>query len=119
MTTTTPAPTSRSIASSTRAAPRRRPSGDGRLAFNAGLVGQRGLGDELSSLRTPTLVLTGAADDLWPLSDDGAAYESRMPNCRAVRLAGRNALPWESARETAEAVGEFVDGVAGVGLSWG
>ena len=23
------------------------------------------------------------------------------------------------ARETAEAVGEFVDGVAGVGLSWG
>ena len=89
------------------------------LAFNAGLVGQRGLGDELSSLRTPTLVLAGAADDLWPLSDDGAAYESRMPNCRAVRLAGRNALPWESARETAEAVGEFVDGVAGVGLSWG
>tara|TARA_B110001452_G_C15124262_1_gene391820 strand:+ start:63 stop:170 length:108 start_codon:yes stop_codon:yes gene_type:complete len=34
-----------------------------------------------------------------------------------VRLAGRNALPWESARVTAAAVGEFVDGVAGVGLS--
>ena len=55
------------------------------LAFNAGLVGQRGLGDELSSLRTPTLVLAGAADmaadDLLPLSDDGAAlYES----CRLI-----------------------------------
>ena len=89
------------------------------LAFNSGLVGQGGLGEELESLRTPTLVLAGAAEGLLPLSDDGSSYESRMPNCRAQRLVGRNALPWESARATAEAVGDFVDDVSGVGLSWG
>lgn len=88
------------------------------LAFNAGLMGQRGLGDELRRLRQPTLVLAGETAGK-PLSDDGRGYEQAMQNAQVRKLAGRNVLPWESTSATCEAVLSFVDSVSGAGLRWG
>ena len=53
------------------------------------------------------IVLAGASDGK-PLSDSGRVYAEGMPNCRVARLVGRNVLPWESTRETCDAVGRFV-----------
>lgn len=81
------------------------------IAFNAGLVGQCGLADELTTLRQPTLVLAGASDGK-PLSGNGREYADSMRDCQVIQLAGRNVLPWESTRETCEAVRSFIAGVA-------
>ena len=77
------------------------------IAFNAGMVGQRGLEDELLSLQQPTLVLIGNAKGK-PLVDGGRDFEERMRNCKLRGLQGRNVLPWESAPETCDAVRGFV-----------
>ena len=68
-------------------------------------------------MRQPTLVLSGASDGK-PLSDDGRDYEASMPNCRVLQVPGRNVLPWESTGATVDAVGQFIDGVSGAGLTW-
>lgn len=60
------------------------------LAFNAGLVGVRGLREELSLLAQPSLVLCG--NDGKPLTDGGAGYELLLPRAPAARGTQRTPL---------------------------
>ena len=76
------------------------------LAFNAGLCNARSYEVELTEqIAQPTLVLSGRGDKREAAR---RGYEERMRACRLRTLPGANVLPWEAARETAEAVAEFV-----------
>jgi len=88
------------------------------LAFNAGLVGVRGLREELSLLAQPSLVLCG--NNGKPLTDGGAGYELLLPRCRVLRLPeARNVLPWEAAPETCAAIAAFCEGGGSFrGIRW-
>jgi len=85
------------------------------IAFNAGLVGLRGLEAELTSLPQPTLVLAGESGGK-PKADDGRDFAERMRECTVRQLPGRNVLPWESASATCAALGDFVAAVPAVAL---
>jgi len=88
------------------------------LAFNAGLVGVRGLREELSLLAQPSLVLCG--NNGKPLTDGGAGYELLLPRCRVLRLPeARNVLPWEAAPATCAAIAAFCEGGGSFrGIRW-
>ena len=89
------------------------------LAFNAGLVGLRGLREEMRNLRQPLLVLIGS-DGGKPLSNDGLGYQALLPRCKLLRIpAAKNVLPWEEAGATSEAIGEFCEAdVSFSGIRW-
>ena len=75
------------------------------LAFNAGLCNARSYEVELTEqIAQPTLVLSGRGDKREAAR---RGYEERMRACRLKMLPGANVLPWEAARETAEAIAEF------------
>ena len=79
------------------------------IAFNAGLLSAREYTAELCNTKTPTLVLSGTADKR---EADRRLYGTQMRSCRLVTLPGCNVLPWESARETCDAVRTFSTGLA-------
>ena len=75
------------------------------LAFNAGLCNARSYEVELTEqIAQPTLVLSGRGDKREAAR---RGYEERMRACRLQTLPGANVLPWEAARETADAIAEF------------
>lgn len=70
------------------------------FAFNAGIVGARGLYDELRDLNQPTLILQGAKD-----ARSREEYLENMPHCHIQSLPDTlNVLPWERPAETARAI---------------
>lgn len=76
------------------------------FAFNAGVVGARGLYDELVSLSQPTLLCEGAKDGRVKQRD---AYVENVRDCGRVRIADSlNVLPWETPLATANAITSFV-----------
>ena len=79
------------------------------LAFNAGLLSARDYSAALCNAYTPTLVLSGTADKR---EADRRLYESQMLSCRLVSVPGCNVLPWESPRETCDAVQTFAAGLS-------
>ena len=75
------------------------------FAFNSGLIGARGLEDELRSLRAPLLVLSGSADKRVARRSGYAEGEGA---CRLQTLEGTcNVLPWEDPAASAAAVQAF------------
>lgn len=78
------------------------------IAFNAGMVRQKGLEAELLELPQPTLVLIGE-DGGKPKENNGQDYRRYMRRAVVQKLKGLNVLPWESAGETSEAVRRFVE----------
>ena len=74
------------------------------IAFNAGLVLQRGLYAELTALQQPALVLAGESGGK-PKTDEYATF---VPKARVERIAGKNVLPWEEPKPTCDAVARFV-----------
>lgn len=68
------------------------------IAFNAGLCLHRSLGQELTQIKQPTLVLTGVGD-----KRERQEYAEKMRICRIQKLPGTNVLPWESPTNFAEA----------------
>ena len=79
------------------------------LAFNAGLLSARDYSAELCNTYTPTLVLSGTTDKR---EADRRLYASQMLSCRLGSVRGCNVLPWESPRETCDAVRAFVAGLS-------
>jgi len=79
------------------------------LAFNAGLVGQRGLAREMRGMSQPLLVLSGV-DDKRAGARQG--YVDGVGGCELLTVPGCNVLPWESPAATADAVARFARDVA-------
>ena len=79
------------------------------LAFNAGLLSARDYSAELCNTYTPTLVLSGTTDKR---EADRRLYASQMLSCRLGSVRGCNVLPWESPRETCDAVRAFAAGLS-------
>ncbi len=70
-------------------------------------------GEQLSSIRTPTLVIHGDADPLVPVSS-GQAIADSIPGARFDILAGRgHDLPWGIEDQLADAIAEFLARDAG------
>jgi pimeloyl-ACP methyl ester carboxylesterase len=80
------------------------------FAFNSGLVGLAPLGHELRALSQPLLVLSGNGDKRAAAR---LAYGRQVPDCVLRSIRGCNVLPYESPRETCDAIHAFCR--AGVG----
>ena len=74
------------------------------FAFNAGLVGVRGLGAEMRAMKQPMLILNGEADKR---TAKRAGYAEQMAACSLQTLPGCNVLPWEEPQATARALAAF------------
>jgi pimeloyl-ACP methyl ester carboxylesterase len=75
------------------------------IAFNAGVLQARSYEVPLRTMGTPTLVVSGRSDKR---ESDRQAYAAEMRACELATLPGCNVLPWESAKETAGAIADFI-----------
>ena len=71
--------------------------------FNAGMCQAKSYEDELLELPQPTLILQGDADPR-----DRNEFKKYVKECEIMTLPGRNALPWESPKETSTAIRDFI-----------
>ena len=75
------------------------------FAFNSGLVIAKGFADEIETIAgegLKVMILSGSDDGRTAKREASAL--SLIPSCQLVRIAGKNVLPWESARDTAAAI---------------
>lgn len=77
------------------------------LPFNAGVVGARGLYDELATqIAQPVAVVEGAGDKR---QKDRGGYAETLPDCVCVSIEGAcNIVGWEQPEETASAIAGVV-----------
>jgi pimeloyl-ACP methyl ester carboxylesterase len=73
------------------------------MVFNSGFCLNKGLESELSSLQQPTLIVEGR-DDTRKRNE----YTEKMANCEALRLPGKNVIPWEYPKDFAQALAERI-----------
>ena len=75
------------------------------IAFNAGMLQACPYGVPLRTMGTPTLVVSGRSDKRVA---DRQAYAAEMRACELATLPGCNVLLWENAKETSDAIADFM-----------
>lgn len=76
------------------------------IAFNAGVLQARSYEAPLREMDTPTLVVSGRSDKR---EADRQEYAAEMRACELATLPGCNVLPWESPKETSDAIAAFLE----------
>ena len=71
--------------------------------FNSGFCLNKSLEEELLTLRQPTLIVEGQDD-----TRERQEYSEKMENCEAIRLPGKNVVPWEFPEEFSHALSKAV-----------
>jgi len=75
------------------------------MAFNAGLLQHRSFYEDMQQIFQPTLILSGTSDRR---AKNRLEYATTIPNCNLETLPGFNVLPWEHAKETSDAIFDWI-----------